>query len=330
MRRRVWCETEALERASDPGVLAALGRRRIELIASVFPATIERVPALLDAGERAGVAVSLWPMLDDSEGRWASATTMVAHEALVRRLLARIDGRPVASLFIDLEPPIAVLRSALHSPRHAWRLLEQGAGEARSRLIALAEAAAGAGTTLSAAAVPLVNQGTRAGAGWQRALGLPLDGVPWEAVHTMMYSSLFEGYSRDHLGREASRSLVALGARQTRQRWGERGAISLGVVGPGALGDERPLAGVEALRQDVATARGEGVEDIALFDLIGALGRPPFEAWLDALVDTPPAAPTGLRVEARALDAVTRVAGVLFSAIAPAGPGQGGDGGRSL
>jgi hypothetical protein len=43
------------------------------------------------------------------------------------------------------------------------------------------------------------------------------------------------------------------------------------------------------LADDVAIARAAGVDDLALFDLAGAVARPPLDDWLDAFVSTAPA-----------------------------------------
>jgi hypothetical protein len=124
--------------------------------------------------------------------------------------------------------------------------------------------------------------------GWQRLLGTPVDGIPWGAVHAMAYTSLLEGYVPG-LDRATARSLLGAAGRALGARYGSRAALSLGVVAPGALGDERPYRDVAELADDVAVARASGVDDLALFDLRGALARPPLEAWLDALVETAPA-----------------------------------------
>jgi hypothetical protein len=55
----------------------------------------------------------------------------------------------------------------------------------------------------------------------------------------------------------------------------------------GALGDEPVYRAVRELREDVAAARAAGIEDLSLFDLGGVLARPPAEAWIEALVETP-------------------------------------------
>ncbi|MCK6550309.1 hypothetical protein L6R52_31020, partial [Myxococcota bacterium] len=71
-------------------------------------------------------------------------------------------------------------------------------------------------------------------------------------------------------------------------------SVSVGLAGPGKLGDEPVLPSPDALALDVAAARAAGVDDLALFSLEGVLGRASPEAWLEAFVATPPRAPEGL------------------------------------
>ncbi|MCP4448541.1 MAG: hypothetical protein GY811_24875 [Myxococcales bacterium] len=69
-------------------------------------------------------------------------------------------------------------------------------------------------------------------------------------------------------------------------QWGDRASLSIGTVGGGALGDERPYHAVAELREYVATALACGVEDLALFDLSGVLARKNPQEWINALADT--------------------------------------------
>jgi hypothetical protein len=125
--------------------------------------------------------------------------------------------------------------------------------------------------------------------GFERALGTPVSGIRWDHASVMVYSSLVEGYARGLLGRSDVRPLVAVACRQAVLRFGRAAGASLGAVGTGALGDEAVYRDAGELADDVALARGAGIDDLALFDLGGALKRPPLEAWLDAFTLTEPA-----------------------------------------
>jgi hypothetical protein len=129
---------------------------------------------------------------------------------------------------------------------------------------------------------------------WQRLLGTPIDGLGWASAGPMLYTSLFEGWSRGLVDREGARALLARGCVAARDRFGPAAAASLGCVGPGALETEPLYRSLAELVDDVAVARAAGLDDLALFDLGGifkraARGAPPPEAWLDAFVEAPAA-----------------------------------------
>ncbi|WP_437900241.1 hypothetical protein [Sorangium sp. So ce124] len=298
-RRRIWSELLPLEVVRMPGTLALLRRYALELSIAVRPDTAAGLPDLVAACADAGVAVAVWPMIADEDGRWASACNAAAFGAFVARLLDALDARRLAAaeIVFDLEPPIDAVRRALAGGRGALDLLGGGPREARGsprwieaqRAYAeLAGAVHARGMATSAAIVPLVLTDGPA-RGWERLLGTPVSAPPWGRVGAMLYTSLFEGYSRGALGREDAVALLAWGCRAAARRFGPRAGASLGAVGKGALGDEPVYRSVAELREDVAAAEAAGVSDLSLFDLGGVLARPPAEAWLEAFVAPPEA-----------------------------------------
>lgn len=318
-RRRIWSEYTPYEALQEPALLGELGRRAIQLAIAVTPELASRLPAVLRACRAHGVAVALWPMLSDAQGRWVSADNAAAYCRFVRELLDShaAQGVLAQALAMDLEPPIARLRGLkdLRPEPAAARPLLTGArraAPAAAELTALATAARGRGLEILAAVMPpVVVSPESAALGWQRLLGTPVDALPLDCVSTMAYTSLFEGYSRGLLRRADARALLFKLAVATRARYGARAGISLGAVGTGALGDERTFDSPVELIEDVGIARAAGLTDLALFNLDGVLGRPPLAAWLDALVETPPAAPPPMTRRAELLWQGLRAAGCL-------------------
>ncbi|XXX81254.1 hypothetical protein WMF30_21065 [Sorangium sp. So ce134] len=330
-RRRIWSELLPLEAVRAPGTLALLRRYALELAVAVRPETAAGLPDLAAACADAGVAVAVWPMIADEDGRWASAGNAAAFGAFVARLLDALDARGLAAaeVAVDLEPPIQDVRRALSGGRGALELLgggrrgarEGAAGpgapgsaagrgarwrDAQRAYVELAGAIHARGVETSAAIVPLVLADGPAG-GWERILGTPVSAPPWGRVSAMLYTSLFEGYSRGALGRGDAVALLAWACRAAARRFGPRAGVSVGAVGRGALGDEPVYRSVAELREDVAVAAAAGVADLALFDLGGVLARPPAEAWLEAFV-APPAEPRLPRATLRARAAVAAAA----------------------
>ncbi|WP_437986522.1 hypothetical protein [Sorangium sp. So ce117] len=315
-RRRIWSELLPLEVVRAPGTLALLRRYALELSIAVRPATAAGLPDLAAACADAGVAVAVWPMIADEDGRWASAGNAAAFDAFVARLLDALDARRLAAaeVVFDLEPPIEAVRRALAGGRGALDLLGGGPrgaprwDEAQRAYAELAGAVHARGVATSAAIVPLVLADGPA-RGWEQLLGTPVSAPPWGRVGAMLYTSLFEGYSRGALGREDALALLAWGCRAAARRFGPKAGASLGAVGKGALGDEPVYRSVAELREDVAAAEGAGVSDLSLFDLGGVLARPPAEAWLEAFVAPPEARSPRDTLRARGVVAAAALVG---------------------
>lgn len=294
-------------------VLGLLARYDIGLLFAVAPGTAGQAPAVVRACRDAAVRVGVWPLLGDEDGRFASERNGGPFARFVGELLGALEaaGALPGEVALDLEPSIELVRRLLAlDPRAALALWRGPASRGGTeQLVAAAREIRARGLGTLAAAVPLVLADGPDRRGWQGLLGTPLDALPVERVSVMLYSSLLEGYSRGLLRRPDALALVAVAARTARRRWGPRASLSLGAVGPGALGDERTYRDVAELADDIAIARRAGVDDLCLFDLGGVLGRPPAERWLDALAHTEPArGPPPLTARAAAVVTVVAAA----------------------
>ncbi len=262
-----------------------LASRSIRLLWAVTPEWFSQAARVVGAARDAGVSIGLWPMIEDGRGRWANGWNAEAFAGYGRDLLATLERARTLpdELVLDLEPPIASLKRAVHLRPTRFRGGRRG--EALSQLSSEWRAA---GVAVSAAVLPPAAAGIGR-LGWQRLLGTPLDTLGVTRVSSMVYTSIFEGYSRGLLRRSDAESLLYACARAVKEQYGEQGGISLGLVGVGALGDEAIYRSVEELARDVAVTRAAGVDDLALYDLSGVLARPPAEAWLDSLCEAAPA-----------------------------------------
>lgn len=308
--RHVFCEHLDFEALARPEVLGALVERGVHPIVAVTPSVQAGVPRLAASLREVGLRVALWPMLDSRDGRWASLHTWPRYTAHVEELLEeleRADVRP-DELLVDLEPPIARLRSILAGQLRRARV---SVPHATPREVGawLSGLRAG-GIRLRASVVPVtVASSDRVARGWQRLLGTPVHDGIYDHVSVMAYSTLFEGYSRGLLGRADAVALVAAASLDAVRRFGTRAGVALGCVGVGALGDERAYRSAAELAEDVAVARAAGIDDIVLFALEGALARGPVEPWLDALVQPHLAKPRPT-VRSRGVHALTTAIGL--------------------
>jgi hypothetical protein len=310
--RRIWCETLPYADVRSARVLGLLERFGLELLLAVRPWDIPELPDVLRACADRGIAVGLWPMLENEEGRWASIHNAQRFADLARRVA---DHAP-RSLTIDLEPPFDRVRALtqgkvpLRSLR-GWLCAGDGAFDAgRAVFEELARDLASRGIESVGVFVPLVLFDRDGGTTWQRFFGTPVTGVGWSRVDVMLYTSLIEGWSRGLVRREDALAFLHAGAAATRRRFGPDASVSLGTVGTGALGNEPMYRDVGELREDIAVARAAGIENLTLFDLAGVVRRHLPESWLEAFVDpsspAPPRHPRRVRAVVSALRTVSR------------------------
>jgi len=295
VRRRIYSETLPWERLSEAATLSLLRRYPLELVLAVRPWELDALPGVVRVLRDAGVPLSVWPMVADAEGRWASVHNVATFIAFVDRVVSVVEASDV---LVDLEPPFAVVEKLAHGggtrpPRRE--------GYARAAKI-LAEAVGSwrrVGRTTSLAVWPFVAlDGARAG--WQTLLGTPVDALAADHVSVMMYTSILEGWSRGAVRRPDACELLAGATARATAKWGARAGVSLGCVGTGAFADEPIYRSPRELAEDVAIARAAGCDALSLFDLGGVLARAPAEAWLEAFTGTPPSPhlPTSRRVRA--------------------------------
>ena len=298
--RRVYSETLPRADLVRPRTIELLSRYGLEVVLAVRPWDERGLPDVARTLRDAGVPLSIWPMLSDEQGRWASVYNAAAFGRLTLSVCDALEAagaRPRDVLF-DLEPPFAQSRSlvgAFAAPprdgegiaRLARSLTRAPAPlfEAASKTLAHTVAEIHArGITTSMAVWPLVALDPPGARAWQALLGTPVDALGTGHVSVMMYTSIFEGWSRGALRRSDTTALLAAATTRTMRRWGGKAGISLGCVGTGAFEDEPVYRDPAELAEDAAIARAAGCTQLTLFDLGGVLAREPAEAWLEAFV----------------------------------------------
>jgi hypothetical protein len=324
--RRIWCEALPAGELGAPATQRLLLQRRIQPLIALPPAAeTAAMAASLRALSSAGVAVGLWPLLTDQEGYWAGINNAQAYRRRVRAAIdfAEHSGARVATLAIDLEPPLALTRQFLDHGRAAAALLasaREGASpkawqrraRARHTFQAIRRDLAERGIETFAAVIPplILDLGKRRGRPLQAMFGAPIEPPCWDRICPMLYGSMIAKLVRaplEPLLYGLARSLVkAVGS--------ARAAAAVGLVGPGKLGDEAAHQSPAELAADVAAIRAAGIEDLALFSLEAVLARPEPEAWLAAL-DAPPKIPTGHAAALGALELLalgSRLIGALL------------------
>lgn len=300
---RIYSETLPLDRVRERTVTSLLRRYDLALVLAVRPWELGALAEVARTITGEGVPLSVWPMLSDDAGRWASASNAGAFAALVDDVARTLEGNGASELFFDLEPPFGEAQRFVEGGTRtgdgrAVRAIASGAAsfqrraragdvylEAERTLASSVSRLRDAGIASAAAVWPLVALDPPRDGPWQRVLGTPVDALGVDRVSVMAYTTIFEGWSRGAVRRHHAQALLARASSRTASRWGASGGVSLGCVGTGAFEDEPVYANPRALAEDAAIARAEGIEDLTLFDLGGVLARAPAEAWLDALTE---------------------------------------------
>lgn len=290
-RYRIYSETLPYADVTRPETLALLRRYELEIVLAVRPWQLGELGAVAATLRDAGVALSIWPMVADEEGRWASAHNAERFVAFVRRTCDALEaaGAPARDVLLDMEPPFSDARELADARALGLLRIAKGRKDAFAAAEAVfadgVEGLRARGVTTSSAVWPLVALDPPGTRGWQTFLGTPVDALSADHVSVMMYTSILAGWSRGAIRRRDALELLSAACARVVRRHGARGGISLGCVGTGAFLDEPVYASPLELAEDAAIARASGVSSIALFDLGGVLARAPAEAWLEALVD---------------------------------------------
>jgi hypothetical protein len=324
---RVYSEMLPYEALLEPRTLRLLAAYEIELVLAVRPWDVARLPEVARALRDIGVPLSVWPMLADDAGRWASVHNAAAFAELVRAICDTLEAAaaPAVDVLFDLEPPFQqakgladlgagnALKATLVEPDRLSRIAaglgrNRGRDEAAAALLARAVKELDArGLATSIAVWPLVALDPPGRRSWQSLLGTPVDELEASHVSVMMYTTILEGWSRGTLRRGDTQALLAAATARAVRRWGDRAGISLGCVGTGAFADEPVYRTPRELAEDVAIARAAGATKLSLFDLAGVLAREPAEAWLDAFVHGSPEPKGALRDGPNAGDLERRI-----------------------
>lgn len=296
-QRRVWCETLPYTRVVHPSLLARLEEYGVGIILAVRPENLAELDRTVRAIRGAGVALDFWPMLENDVGRWAHAGNARAFRAFAGDVARRVQaiGPERFRVAIDLEPSWTEVDAWL-SARSRGKALARAAQRVFTRspgidaLIALATEPIAPGVDSMPTVLPVFAGPDPWGGPIARALGTVAPVQVGRSVNVMAYTSIVHGWSKGHLSREDAMVLLDAIARRLSARLGDAGSVSLGVVGPGALGDEPTYADPDELAEDAAICEAAGVWDLVLFDLGGVVARGNVEAWLYALTH-PPARP---------------------------------------
>ena len=279
---QVWSEFVPWNTLRDSGVVEALLSSDAQLLLAVQPPFGYELIELLCHLSEKGVSYGLWPMVEDSQGRWLNSDNAgyFFEEMNALAALHTYHGLPPTSMVIDLEPPLQSLRALSHARASSWWWKPHRSG-LDAALASFRRALQGQGWSVEAAALPLAALPSQSAIwGWSRILGTSLELEGFDRVHLMLYPSMLQGYlgrfCDDRLRMAAVDSFVRLAL----ARWGNKVSFALGLSGRGALGTEPAYQTVEDFVLDLSVATCAGAHSFSLHELGGTLSRGGLLAWL--------------------------------------------------
>jgi len=306
---RVWCEHLDYADARRPETLDVMERGAWHPLVAVRPdADRDELARLVEAVQDRDLEIGVWPLVAKEIGYWPSVRNASRFSAYLFELLEDLDDHGVTPDWVafDFEPPYqpndtfgsSFLRAFRRAVGHLVGTEGGGEGErapfeeALATFRAAVERLNADGIGTLGVATPTVVGDLGRGLDWQQSLETPWSPLPWDRAGIMAYGSMIAGYSRGLLDYADARALHYQFLQRVHRTFGDRAHVSVGITGTGVYGDEPYYADPEELRRDVAAARAAGVEDIAVFCLEGILRKDRPHAWVEAMTDVEPAAPS--------------------------------------
>ncbi len=254
--------------------------------------------------EEEGIELCLWLLLPSELGYWPSERNVVFFEDYLDELFewASEEDLYFPWIGVDLEPPIYQLdgvreKSFFEKPSAVVRagfsnLDKERFEDAMFRYSSLLDKVHDYGVKTLTAVEPLVINDALMGTDFiQDLMEVPVFGVEWDRVSFMIYTSMWSGYSQGLISREECTSLLYDYLSDGKEKLQERTAVSIGVTGVGALGDEPYYENPSQLKPDVEASLAAGVKDISIFCMRGILRRGNPREWFKMVQDSKPNKP---------------------------------------
>ncbi|MDD5099160.1 MAG: hypothetical protein PHP35_02350 [Candidatus Colwellbacteria bacterium] len=231
-----------------------------------------------------GVPFYLWLLLPDSDGYWVSRWNTKEFDSLIDKTLiwARENGFSIPGIVIDLEPPFKkVNKKNLHPKTFA---------EAQESLQMTAKRLEKEGIKTLAPVMPFVtNELIKGNTFLQKRFQTPISG--WRVISPMMYTTGFESMSGGIIKRRMARWYAFRALSDFVKKFGASAGASLGIIGPGKLGNEISYSFPKELQDDVGMALAAGITEISVFNLAGMVRSSNPEEWFRAVVEAKPQVP---------------------------------------
>ena len=298
----LWSEFKPLETVR--GQLPALREHGISLYQNVRSSQVDaRDPAVAELLGRAGcegVELRAWLTLPEDSGYWPNEENadLFAEKALDLAGWIRASGWPIDWIVADMELGLGAMRELMDrfasgDLAGAVALLlgnldPEGYARNLQRYTDLVESLHALGFKVMVVTFPMVLDDLEDGdASVQDALNIPVDGIPWDELSFMAYTTVFETYIESFLPNDITPYLVSSYAQDAREAYADRAAIDIGVIGDDGITGGEGITDLQEIRAQVGAAKSAGVPRIHAYSLDGILGMEDPGSWYEAFQAAP-------------------------------------------
>ena len=223
------------------------------------------------------VEVWLWPLLSKKNGYWFNQWNSEFYSDYTHQLIHDLEAEGVrpAGVSMDLEPPPEVLASFLDLVSHfkIKKLLQESKknvdlalfNKMQERVSELSKALHLKGIKTHAVTTPFVLEDPRHDQIVQKIFGIPLQEKDFDYISFMAYRSEYERI----LGKMNPRVVYEY-SKRSKQQFGDKAAIDLGVVGDISYPHEiKGYKKPSELWKDISAAKAGGIDRIQVYALDG-------------------------------------------------------------
>lgn len=235
---------------------------------------------LLRNASCSGLEVRAWLTLPEKDGYWPNEKNaeLFSSTAIELARWIRAGNWNINWIVVDMEPDLEMLNKLLASLGSfdiatAVRILVENSDDesykkAHGIYSAMVEKLHTMGFKVMVTTFPMLLDDLADGDSTiQNLLNIPVDGIAWDQISVMAYSTIFESI----LKTDVPEYLVYSYGADAVKYYGDRAAIELGMIGQVGMISYEGISDPEVLKKQVGAAKAAGLKDIHAYSLDGIM-----------------------------------------------------------
>jgi hypothetical protein len=252
--------------------------------------------ALLADAACEGLEVRAWLTLPEEEGYWPNEENadLFTEKALDLAGWIRSSGWPIDWIVVDMEPGLGMMNDLIDrfeagDLAGALGLLEANLDPARYaeslvKYSMLVGNLHDLGFKVMVVTFPLVlDDLADLDPTIQDALNTPVDGIAWDEISFMAYTTIMEKF----LGVDITPYMVYSYGRDAVRAYPDRAAVDIGIIGRDGLTGQQGITSIQEIRAQVGAAKAAGITNLHAYALDGIVSMEDPEEWFKAFQAPP-------------------------------------------